>query len=169
LVTLADQIVLKPTYDILIKLIAMKKGLFALLALLIIGTSFHNSYASVIIPSPSSTIEPDPALVKAAAEAFRSLPRKEKMKRFKEAKKEIKAFKAARKAGMEPDTNTLLLAILALFLPPLAVYLHQGETNNKFWITLLLFVLGLIGGFIFSWFLLLASIVYALIIILGSN
>ncbi|MBL7730786.1 MAG: YqaE/Pmp3 family membrane protein [Chitinophagaceae bacterium] len=89
---------------------------------------------------------------------FKSLSRHERKSRIKEAKKEIKAFKAARKAGKEASTNTLLLVILAILLPPLAVYLHEGEINNRFWISLLLTLLFWLPG-----------IIYALIIILGDK
>ncbi|MCX6317142.1 MAG: YqaE/Pmp3 family membrane protein [Bacteroidetes bacterium] len=70
----------------------------------------------------------------------------------------MRAFKVAKKAGKETDTNTLLLVILAILLPPLAVYLHQGEINNKFWISLLLTLIFWLPG-----------IVYALIVILGDK
>lgn len=148
----------------------MRKTFFTLIAILLLTSSLQNSYAALVVPASSVLIEPDPAKAKAreAIEAFKKLPSKEKKARLKEAKKEIKAFKKAKRAGKETDTDTLLLVIIALILPPLAVYLHQGETNNKFWITLLLFVLGVLGGFLFSWFLLLAAIVYALIVILGG-
>ena len=146
----------------------MRKILFVPVALLIMNSSIQTTHAAIFLPSSVSTTEPDPSKVKEAVEAFKRLSKKEKKDKLKEARKEIKAFKKAEKAGKEPDTNTLLLAILAILLPPLAVYLHQGEANNKFWITLLLFVLGLLGVFFVSWFLILVSIVYALIIILGG-
>ena len=89
---------------------------------------------------------------------FNSLSRKEKRARVKEVKKEIKAFKAAKKAGKEADTDTLLLVILAILLPPLAVYLYEGEINNRFWISLILTLLGWLPG-----------IIYALVLILGQH
>jgi len=70
----------------------------------------------------------------------------------------LKAFKKEKKAGREASDNTVLLCILAVLLPPLAVYLHEGEVNNRFWISLLLTLL--------FWF---PGIIYALIIILGDN
>jgi uncharacterized membrane protein YqaE (UPF0057 family) len=134
----------------------MKKNIYLLFALLILGTSFNNSYASVIVPVTSS--EPDPAVVKNATNAFNSLSKKEKKARIKEVKKEIKAYKAEKKAGSEPSTNTLLLVILAILLPPLAVYLYEGEINSHFWICLILTLLGFLPG-----------IIYALVIILGKK
>ena len=77
---------------------------------------------------------------------------------IKESKKELKAYKAEKKAGKEPSTNTLLLVILAILLPPLAVYLHEGEINSKFWISLILTLLFIIPG-----------IIYALIVVLGKD
>jgi uncharacterized membrane protein YqaE (UPF0057 family) len=48
------------------------------------------------------------------------------------------------------------------------VYLHQGEANTKFWITLILFLAGIAGIFIFGWYLWLASVIYALVVVLGN-
>jgi uncharacterized membrane protein YqaE (UPF0057 family) len=50
----------------------------------------------------------------------------------------------------EGAVSTLVLVILAIILPPLAVFLHQGEINNKFWISLLLTVLGYVPGQVYS-------------------
>ena len=135
----------------------MRKFLFSLVALLVLGSVINNSSAAVL-PSATNNANPDPATVKAAIENFKSLPRKERKEKVKLAKKEIKAFNAAKKAGKEADTNTLLLVILAILLPPLAVYLHQGEINNKFWISLLLTLLFWLPG-----------VIYALIVILGNG
>ena len=89
--------------------------------------------------------------------------------KLRSARKEIKAFKAARKAGDDAETNTILLAILAILLPPLAVYLYENDATSRFWITLVLFILGVTGALFFSTLFLLAAIVYALIVILGGN
>jgi uncharacterized membrane protein YqaE (UPF0057 family) len=137
----------------------MRKNLVLLIAALIIGNSFNYSSA-VIVPSSSTgaTIDPDPAKVKAAIAELKNLSKKEKKARIKEVKNEMKAFKAAKKAGDDPSTNTLLLVILAIILPPLAVYLHEGVINNRFWISLLLTILFWLPG-----------VIYALIIILGDQ
>ena len=47
-----------------------------------------------------------------------------------------------------PDTNTLLLVILAVLLPPLAVGLHEGELNGTFWLNLVLTLLFYVPGLI---------------------
>lgn len=48
----------------------------------------------------------------------------------------------------EPSTNTVLLVVLAILLPPLAVFLHEGEVNNTFWLNLVLTLLFFIPGII---------------------
>jgi uncharacterized membrane protein YqaE (UPF0057 family) len=137
----------------------MKRNLYALLVFLFIGTGFTNSYATVIVPAPaSSTTTPDPAVVKSAVDAFKSLSKKERKLKIKEVRKELKAFKAAKRSGDDPETNTVLLVILAILLPPLAVYLYEGEINTRFWISLLLTLLFWLPG-----------IIYALVIILGEK
>lgn len=93
-----------------------------------------------------------------ALNEFNTISKAEKKERIKQVKSQLKEYKKAKKAGKEPSTNTLLLVILAILLPPLAVYLHQGEINNKFWIALLLTLLFFLPG-----------IIYALVVILGKG
>jgi len=87
---------------------------------------------------------------------FKSLSKQERKARIKEAKVAIKEFKAQKSSGTEASTNTLLLVILAILLPPLAVYLHENEINGKFWLDLILTLIFFIPG-----------IVYALIVVLS--
>jgi uncharacterized membrane protein YqaE (UPF0057 family) len=140
----------------------MRKALFFTMAFLIATTSVTSySYAALIVPASSAipvSNEPEPAATKSAISEFKNLSKKERKARIKEAKKELKAYKAAKRTGGEPSTNTLLLVILAILLPPLAVYLHQGEINSKFWISLLLTLLFWLPG-----------VIYALIVILGNE
>lgn len=123
-------------------------------ALLLQGTAGF----AVSLPSSapvSANSEPDPAAVKAAVAEFKNLSKKERKARFKAVKAELK--KAKSNMNAEPSTNTLLLVILAILLPPLAVFLHQGEINSKFWIALLLTLLFWLPG-----------VIYALVVILGG-
>lgn len=150
----------------------MRKGILFFVSALIVFSSTTNFSAAAVLPAvtmPVPASEPDPAKVREAVNAFKALSKKEKKSRIKEARKAIKEFKKQKRKGLEPSTDTLLLVIIAILIPPLAVYLHQGETNNKFWITTLLFVIGLIASFLFSWLLILAAIIYALIVILGNG
>lgn len=150
----------------------MRKGILVFASALILVCAPVTHAVSAVLPSSTSVpvpgSEPDPALIRASLEEFKSLSKKEKKNRLKEARKAIKEYKKQKRKGMDPSTDTLLLVIIALLIPPLAVYLHQGETNNKFWITTLLFVIGILGAFLLSWALILASIIYALVVILGD-
>ena len=140
----------------------MRKNLLLLAAMLVLGTAIsHSSFATTINPVNSAIVipgNPNPSDVKAAKEQFKNLSKKEKRERFKEVKAAIKHYKAEKKANSEPSTNTLLLVILAILLPPLAVYLHEGVINNKFWIDLILTILFWLTG-----------LIYALIVVLGKD
>ncbi len=141
----------------------MKKILYkTIVVLLCISTVTSPVIAASVTPSAVSNpvTAPDPMAaptVKAALAEFKSLSRSERKLRIKEAKKELKAYKNQQKNGAEPSTNTTLLVILAILLPPLAVYLHQGEINSKFWISLLLTLLFWLPG-----------VIYALLVVLGE-
>lgn len=85
-----------------------------------------------------------------------------------------KAFKAtasALKKGSSTtagDVDLVILVILAIFIPPLAVYLKEGATS-RFVLDLILALIGVVGWWIFPFAGLayLAAIIYALIIVLG--
>lgn len=136
----------------------MKKGCLLLAALLFIGISTpHISFATIVNPTIVPG-KPDPATVKAAMHDFKALSKKDKKERFKEVKSAIRHYKAEKKAGdNNTDTNTLLLVILGILLPPLAVYLYEGEINSRFWIDLLLTLIFWLPG-----------VIYALVLILGG-
>lgn len=87
---------------------------------------------------------------------FKSLSKQDRKARIKEAKVAIKEFKAQKASGTEASTNTLLLVILAILLPPLAVYLHENVINGKFWLDLILTLIFFIPG-----------VIYALIVVLS--
>ncbi len=138
----------------------MKKNFLLLSLCLVILFSPLTSSAAFISSSGSSvpvTANPSDVLKKAVAD-FKSLSRSERKAKMKDVKKTIKDYKSAKRASAEPSTNTLLQVILAIILPPLAVYLHEGEINNKFWLDLILTILGFLPG-----------VIYALIVVLGKS
>lgn len=139
----------------------MKKIMFLLLA----GSIAFNANSSVVTDltttTPNgSTIVTQPVMndvvVDDAIREFKSLSRVEKKAKMKEVKKMAREFKAAKKAGGDVQTNTVLLAILAVLLPPLAVGLHEGSLNGKFWLSVLLTLLFWLPG-----------VIYALIVVLS--
>lgn len=120
--------------------------------------------ANAAIPSISKvndtvstyTSKQDEKMVKDAMQAFSSLSKAERKARFGEVKSLVKNYRAqGLQDGAEVSTNTLLYAILAILLPPLAVGLHEGGINNRFWISVLLSLLFWLPG-----------IIYALIVVL---
>jgi uncharacterized membrane protein YqaE (UPF0057 family) len=113
---------------------------------------------AVIVPVKPATENPDPATVAAAVNSLKDLSSKEKRAKLKEVKKAVKEYKAARKNSEPITDNTLLLVLITILLPPLGVYLHQGEINTKFWISLVLTLLFYIPG-----------LVYSLIVVLGAD
>ncbi len=104
-------------------------------------------------------------LNKAVAE-FNHLSKKEKKSRFREVKKLIKDFKEQQKSGalMDSDTDTILLAILAILLPPLAIYLKERALTWKFWVSLILILPIFFGG----WYLWLAAVILALLVVFDA-
>lgn len=84
---------------------------------------------------------------------LKAMSRKERRALKKEQRKEART--AIRTAKADGDVDFALLVVLAIILPPLAVYLHEGEIATRFWISLLLTLLFFLPG-----------IIYALIIVL---
>jgi uncharacterized membrane protein YqaE (UPF0057 family) len=135
----------------------MQKTFTRTLTLFLATAILSTTLMSATLPAPPST-EPTPTQVKAAVSDFNNLTKKEKKEKVREVKKLVKQYKAEKKQGNEPSTDTLLLVILAILLPPLAVYLHEGEINTRFWISLLLTLLFWVPG-----------VIYALIVVLGDG
>ncbi len=131
--------------------------LFCAITLLSGGPIFSMSYNPSNIDAVPAKPLPDSGTIHSALKEFMSLTRKERKERIKLAKAEIRNYKAMKKDVAEPSTNQLLLVILAILLPPLAVYLHEGTINNKFWLDLVLTLLFFIPG-----------VIYALIVVLAK-
>ena len=123
--------------------------------LLALGLFAPDGNASVPAKALTST-EPDAATVKSAVSQFNHLSAKEKKAKLKEVKKAVKTFKG-QKAKKEPVAGKVLQVIFAILLPPLGVYLHEGEINKRFWIDLLLTLLFILPG-----------IIYALVVVLDA-
>ena len=145
-------------------------GLPVLFSLVNTNAIAASSSKDYIEATTAVTNEPAIGAVQEAMKEFKSLSRHDRRLRIKEMKKALKQFKADKREGAEISTNTLLKVIIAIFIPPLAVYLHEGEITNRFWISVLLTVLGyLLFGFAGVLFLgSLPGIIYALIVILGG-
>jgi uncharacterized membrane protein YqaE (UPF0057 family) len=133
----------------------MKKIFSSLLmATMMISMIPLQSSALIVLPGSS---EPNPATIKAALAEFNHLSKKEKKTRIKEVKKQIKVFKKEKKENKSAKVEMWVLILLSILLPPLAVYLHQGEINKKFWLSVILTILFWIPG-----------VIYAILVVTGS-
>ena len=141
----------------------MKKIVSHLFLLVVFTAIFVPSFA-ITLPSPvnPSATSGDSSSVIAkekfdeAMKEFKSLSKHDKKARFKELKKTLKEYKADKRAGKaEPSDNTVLLCILAVLLPPLAVYLSQGQINTKFWISILFTICFWVPGVIYAFIVIL--------------
>ena len=129
----------------------------------IVTPSYPFVFNPGITPAPRVVIPYAPAAIpsistSAATDALKSMSRADRKAKMSEVKSAVKDFKKSKRSGSEPSTNTLLLVILAILLPPLAVYLHEGVINSKFWIDLILTLLFYLPGMI-----------YALVVVLGKG
>ncbi|SER45874.1 YqaE/Pmp3 family membrane protein [Neolewinella agarilytica] len=132
--------------------------LFCLLLSLFISVP---AQAAIVVPVASETAtaaeNEAAAAVAAYKESLKDMSAKERRQLKREQRKGLKSAIADWKASGDTDTNTLLLVILAVLLPPVAVLVHQGELNTKFWIALILTLL-----------LYLPGLIYALLVIFGN-
>jgi uncharacterized membrane protein YqaE (UPF0057 family) len=130
----------------------MKKITTRILTFLVMVSACTSPVLAASLPTADNTAktEPAPAAVTSAVDEFKNLSRHERKTRIKDAKKLLNEYKADKKAGRAAETDQVLLAILAILLPPLAVYLKEEEVNTKFWISLILTLLFWIPGVIFA-------------------
>jgi uncharacterized membrane protein YqaE (UPF0057 family) len=141
------------------KISKMKKLTTSILTLLVMVSVCSSPVLATSLPLDNTAkTEPAPATVSGAVDEFKNLSKSERRSRIKEAKKVLKEYKADKRAGREADTSLLLLVILAILLPPLAVYLKEGEINSRFWISLILTLLFWIPGVIFALLIVLDAI-----------
>lgn len=141
---------------ILKQILLLLMGLNILSSAVMAAAVIPANATSVPLTEPTTTDPAPKASVKAALAEFRNLSKKDRKLRIKEAKKELKEFKKQKRNGEASDDKVLLI-ILSILLPPLAVALHQGEVNTKFWISLLLTLLFWIPG-----------VIYALLVVTGN-
>lgn len=88
-----------------------------------------------------------------AEKEWKSMQKSEKQAQKHEIKNAIKAHKAG-----DMSDDMLLLVIITILLPPLGMYLYEGEITGRFWISLLLTLLFYLPG-----------LIYTLVIILGDK
>lgn len=132
----------------------MKKIAFRFVVLSIGAMSFMSPVLSATVVEPVSSnataaTVPGTAVSDAMKE-FKDLSKKERKARIRDMKNTLEQYKADKAAGKKVDDNTILLAILAILLPPLAVFLKEDAITTKFWISLILTLLFWIPGVVYS-------------------
>ena len=120
--------------------------LFVCLCLLVLAPTIRAAETDPVKTGAAIPDESAKTALNAAVAEYNALSKKEKKSRFRDAKKLYREYNADKKAGKADDieTNQILLAIIAIILPPLAVYLKERELTWKFWATLALMVTGII-------------------------
>lgn len=113
---------------------------------------FSLTAVNAAVPALST---PPPAT--AETSSYTTMTKKEKKAAKKELKQKLKDLRANLKAGNLSETDTVILVILAILLPPLAVYLYEGSITNKFWLSLILTLLFWVPG-----------VIYSLLVVLGA-
>jgi len=144
----------------------MKKQIY-LLSLLLVCFFFTNLNASSVsladrsAPSPEAMAAGEQLAASAQAwESFKAnkdnMSRQERRVTRRTLKKELRdSVRDFRKAGSD---DLLLLVLITILIPPLGMFLYEGEINNRFWISLLLTLLFYLPG-----------LIYTLVVILGDN
>ncbi len=113
----------------------------------------QNSYAV----APYRHAAPSETAVASAPHANKEMTRKEKREMRKGLKQKIReAVRNAKEQGASDDL--VLLIILAILLPPLAMFVYEDGATNRFWISLLLTLLFYLPG-----------LIYTLVVILGER
>jgi uncharacterized membrane protein YqaE (UPF0057 family) len=88
--------------------------------------------------------------IEEAIREYRELSAREKKAKKREARRLLKTYKAEKRSGNKADNRIVFLAIIAIFLPPLAVFLKEETINARFWICLLLSLLFLLPGIVYA-------------------
>lgn len=86
----------------------------------------------------------------------KNMTRKERKTARKEVKKNLK--ESISNFEEASDIDLALLVIITILIPPLGMFLHEGDITNRFWISLVLTLLFYIPG-----------LIYSLVVILGEN
>ena len=148
----------------------------------------------VSLPTAEAVVHPAPTATESSTEARanedndRQATRNERRAERRELRAERQAlrqarrelrrnlwqeYKAARRDG-DPEAEAILLIILALFLAPVAMFIYERGDTFRFYVSLALFL----GGIVIAWIpllgllgglLILASIVYTIVTIVAGS
>ncbi|MEZ4984913.1 MAG: YqaE/Pmp3 family membrane protein [Saprospiraceae bacterium] len=144
----------------------MKQVMVLMALLLAMAAQVAPVQAAVFRPATEREAKVEDARSNKALKAEQKAERKAFRKSLREQLRE------ARKSG-SADAELILYVILALIIPPLAMFLYDGEASGRFWISLLLVlggvVLSVLGLGLLAWLAFLGSVVYTLYVILSES
>lgn len=58
-------------------------------------------------------------------------------------------------SDVKASDNQVVALIVAIFIPPLGVWIHQRDITLDFWLSLLLWILGWVPGIVYAWLVIL--------------
>lgn len=139
-----------------------------IIALLVLTTAFSYSLpvqAAVVHPAPQqeTTLE--------GKSTNKKLERKAKRQQRKELRRMLKdQIRAAKASGAASDAEFVLLIVLAILLPPVAFFIHDGGASTRFFLSLGIFLggalLAILGLGALAGIAALANVIYALYVVL---
>ena len=125
-----------------------------------VATPTANAFV-IVNPETQSTTDKEAEALTAVAEyqaELAAMSKKERRQLKRNQHKQVKQLMQDYKDGQaDVSEGDLLLIILAILLPPLAVYLYEDAITTKFWISLVLTLLFFLPG-----------VIYALLVVTGN-
>lgn len=111
---------------------------------------------AVVVVTPKAAVEKTEVNEAALSKKeLRKQERKEKRETRRQFRQQVKEwFKGLR--GTMSD-SLLLLVIVTILLPPLGMYLYEGAATNRFWISLVLWLLFYVPGLIYTLYVILSE------------
>ncbi|MCB0555266.1 MAG: YqaE/Pmp3 family membrane protein [Phaeodactylibacter sp.] len=111
---------------------------------------------AVVVVTPKAAVEKTEVNEAALSKKeLRKQERKEKRETRRQFRQQIKEwFKGMRDTMSD---SLLLLVIVTILLPPLGMYLYEGAATNRFWISLVLWLLFYVPGLIYTLYVILSE------------
>ncbi len=138
---------------------------------LIAFTFSTNSYSAVFHPKPAGEVihQNDQESVITPNSSKDRTSKKSTRAERRALRKDLKSqLKEQRKSSRGVEVELILFVVLALILPPLAMFLYEGEASGRFWISLGLLLLAIPLWGRLGALAILASVIYTLYVIISE-
>lgn len=111
---------------------------------------------AVVVVTPKAAVEKTEVNEAALSKKeLRKQERKEKRETRRQFRQQIKEWFKGMRDTM--DDSLLLLVLVTILLPPLGMYLYEGAATNRFWISLVLWLLFYVPGLIYTLYVILSE------------